>query len=101
MAISKKTHVLVKHQVKDYSIWKSTFDNFKDVRKAGGEKSYQIYHPDDNPNNLFLIFEWDNPVNARNFMDSPELKDRMEKAGVIEKPSVYFLEEADRGAFVN
>lgn len=35
--------------------------------------------------------------NARAFMENPDLKATMEKAGVIEKPQAYFLEEYERG----
>ena len=29
------------------------------MRKAGGQKSYQIFHLDDDPNSLVLLIEWD------------------------------------------
>lgn len=86
-------HLLIKHKVKDYPAWKKVFDGFIETRKAGGEKSYQILHPDNEPNNLFAIFEWDSLENARQFASSSELKNAMGNAGVIEQPEVYFLEE--------
>jgi hypothetical protein len=49
--------VLVRHKVKNYSNWKTVFDNFIDTRKSGGEKSWKIWHPDDDPNNLWMLFE--------------------------------------------
>lgn len=91
------SHVVVKHKVKDYSAWKSVFDNFKDVRKKGGEKSYQIYQPEDDPNNLILHFEWDTRDRAKSFMQSEELKSAMKNAGVTEAPEVYFTELAAEG----
>ncbi len=89
--------VFVRHKVNDYTAWKAAFDGFIDKRRAGGEKSYQILHPDDDPNNLLLLFAWDNLSNARAFMASPDLKEAMDKAGVLEPPETYFLEEYDRG----
>jgi hypothetical protein len=86
-------HLFIKHKVKDYPAWKKVFDGFIENRKAGGEKSYQILHPDNDPNNLLAIFEWDSLENARQFAGSSGLKNAMSNAGVIEQPEIYFLEE--------
>ena len=90
-------NLFIRHKVKDYTAWKATFDGFIETRRAGGEKSHQIFHPDDDPNNLLLLFEWDSLANARAFMTNPELKEAMGEAGVIEAPEAYFLEEYERG----
>ena len=90
-------HVIVRHKVQDYSTWKSAYDDFVDVRRAGGEKSYQIFHLDDNPNNVIALVEYDNLENARNFFASSELREAMGKAGVTEPPEIYFLEEYTKG----
>ena len=90
-------HVIVRHKVKDYQTWKTTFDNFADARKAAGEKSYQILHLDDNPNNVVGFMEFDSLENARRFFDSSEVKETMGNAGVIEQPDIYFLEEYIHG----
>ncbi len=90
-------YLFIRHKVKDYPAWKATFDGFIETRRASGEKSWQIFHPDDDPNNLLLLFEWDSLANARTFMTNPELKEAMGAAGVIEAPEVYFLERYDQG----
>jgi quinol monooxygenase YgiN len=91
------TNVLVKHKVKDYLSWKAVFDGFADFRKSSGEKSYRIMQPKEDPNDLTLLFEWDNLDNAQKFMKSPELKSAMQKAGVAEEPNIQFLNEVDEG----
>lgn len=35
--------------------------------------------------------------NARNYFGSPDLKNAMHQAGVIEEPEIHFLEEAASG----
>lgn len=91
-------NIFVRHKVKDYKTWKSEFDGFIESRRSGGEKSYQIFHPDDDPNNLLLLFKWDNADNGRKFFKSSALKKAMEKAGVMEEPEIYMLEEYEHGA---
>ena len=61
-------YLLIRHKTRDYATWKAAFDAFNETRRASGEKSYQIFHPDDDPNNLWLLFEWDNLENARAFI---------------------------------
>jgi quinol monooxygenase YgiN len=90
-------YLVARHRVKDYKAWKKGFDSARPIRRAGGEKSYQIFQVDNDKNNLLLFFEWDNLDNARKYLESPELQNAMEQAGVLEKPDVYFLEEVDRG----
>lgn len=90
-------YIVARHKVKDYKAWKKGFDSAVSFRKAGGEKSFQIFQVDKDKNNLMLLFKWDNLENARQYFESPELQNAMQQAGVLEKPDVYFLEELDRG----
>ena len=90
-------HLFVRHKVKDYPAWKKVFDGFIGTRRSGGEKNYQIFHPDNEANNVLALFEWDNIENAKKFAHSSELKEAMGNAGVVEQPEIYFLEEYAQG----
>jgi antibiotic biosynthesis monooxygenase (ABM) superfamily enzyme len=90
-------YMFVRHSVQDYEAWKSVFDSVADLRRRSGEKSYQILRQDGSDNSLIALFEWDNLDNARAYAASPELKAAMERAGVVGKPEILFLEEAARG----
>ena len=70
-------HVLIRHKVEDYTKWKAVFDAHKAMRKAGGEKTYHIFHAASDPNNLVLLFEWNSLDNARRFLESQELRQAM------------------------
>lgn len=89
--------VIVRHKVKDYKTWKPVFDKFVDARRAGGEKSYQIFHLDDQPNNILAIVDYDSLDNARKFFSSPKLKEEMGKGGVLEQPDIFYLKEYGSG----
>jgi heme-degrading monooxygenase HmoA len=86
--------MLIQHQVKDFAAWKKFFDSAKDFRTANGELSAQIYHDASDPNKVTVINKWDSLANAQKFAHSPELKEAMEKAGVVGVPVVTFLNEA-------
>jgi hypothetical protein len=86
-------NVLVHHEVSDYPSWKVKFDSALDFRHQHGERSCRVFHSAGNVNDLTLIFEWENLDQARTFMASDELKDRMAEAGVKGKPHIEFLTE--------
>ena len=90
-------HTFVRHKVKDYPSWKRGFDAFVENRAAAGERKWWISHVAGDPNNLVLWFEWDNAENARKFLESDQLKEAMKRAGVLEEPEIYILEEVARG----
>ena len=91
------TTVLIKHPIEDYAKWKNAFDGFIEFRKASGEQSFHVSRPVDNPNTLVILFEWDSAENAMAFLDSADLKNAMQKAGVLGPPEITIMETATRG----
>ncbi len=85
--------LLVQHKVKDYGDWKKGFDAAYDFRKSAGEVAVQIYQDESDPNMLTIFNTWDSLANAKKFAQSPELREVMEKLGVLGAPTVTFLNE--------
>ena len=48
-------HVLIIHEVHDYAAWKTIFDEAAVIRKAAGERSYQVLR-DAHDHNLIVHF---------------------------------------------
>ena len=86
-------HVLVRHNVEDYSKWISVFNEFSTFRSESGSKGGKVFQSADNPNEVFVLLEWDSLKNAQNFAQSDRLKEGMQEAGVVGKPEIYFIEE--------
>lgn len=86
-------YLLVHHEVADYPSWKTVFDSALDWRAKHGERSCRIFRAVQNPNELTLMFEWENAEMARAFVASDDLKTRMAKAGVKSTPRVEYLTE--------
>jgi quinol monooxygenase YgiN len=85
--------VLVHHKVVDYSSWRSVFDAALDFRHSGGECSCRIFRKTGNPNDLTLLFEWDDVDKAKHYMASDELRKKMQQAGVMGVPEIEYLAE--------
>ena len=86
-------YLLVHHEVADYPKWKAAFDSALDWRTKNGERNSRIFRGVQNPNELTLLFEWENFEKAHAFMSSDELKTRMASAGVKTTPRVEYLTE--------
>jgi heme-degrading monooxygenase HmoA len=90
-------YLLIRGSVKDYEAWKSVFVSANAMRTGYGQKSYQILREGDGSNDPIVLLQWDSLDNARRFAASSELKEVMQRAGVIGRPEMWFLEEAARG----
>lgn len=86
-------NVLVHHKIADYTKWRSIFDASIAFRQQWGEQSCRVFQNSQDPHDLTLLFEWEDAVKARQFMSSPELRAKMQQAGVVTPPEVEFLNE--------
>ena len=85
--------LLIRHKVKDYAKWKSVFDEDGAKRKEGGSKGGRLFRSEKDPNEVVVLFEWQDLGKAHKFTESEDLRQTMERAGVVGKPELYFLEE--------
>ncbi len=88
-------YMLVRHKVKDYDKWKPIYKEHGATRKASGSKEARLFRNADNPNEMIILFEWDDLAKARKFAQSEDLIKTMRKAGVSDKPDIYFLDEIE------
>lgn len=89
-------YLLIRHKVKEYSKWKSLFDEHGASRRTSGSKGGYLFRNANDPNELVIILEWDDLKKARQFVQSEDLRKTMERAGVVDKLDIYFLEEVER-----
>jgi len=90
--------LLVKHNVKEYTSWRKVYDEHKTFRTKSGMINEMVFRSTTSPTEIFLLFKWNNILNAKIFVQSEDLKKAMESAGVIGKPEVNFLEETEQTA---
>jgi len=87
-------HVLVRHKVADYIRWKKAFDSHLNARKRAGETECHVFHNVDDPHEITVLAGWQTVEEARRFMNSDELREKMQEAGVQGKPEIQYLEDA-------
>jgi hypothetical protein len=84
-------YVVVRHKVADFSKWKPVYDAHLPARQAAGGTELYLLRNIDDPNEVIVLFEIEDLQKAREFVASDDLRDRMQEAGVIDKPDTYFL----------
>ena len=88
--------ILVKHKVEDYSKWRKLYDGHKSSRIRSGMLSEKMFRGVNDPTEIYMLFKWDNIINAKIFYQSEDLKKTMENAGVMTMPETSFIEEAEQ-----
>jgi heme-degrading monooxygenase HmoA len=86
-------YLLVRHTVADYDKWEPFFDEHGTMRKASGSKGARVFRNRDNPNDLVILLEWDDLAKAQEFAQSDDLRQVMQRAGVVSQPEAVFLDE--------
>jgi heme-degrading monooxygenase HmoA len=84
-------HVLVRHKVCDFATWKPVYDAHLPARQKAGLKEVHLLRNTENPNEVILLFSAEDLDKAKAFAASDNLRQAMQKAGVSDKPDVYFL----------
>ena len=90
-------YILVRQDVENFNQWKAVFNQHEETREDAGSLGYQLLNSIDNPNEVFVLFEWDSLANAQQFTSSDELREAMQNAGVIGRPDVFFLNTIEEG----
>jgi quinol monooxygenase YgiN len=90
-------HVLIIHRVKDYPAWKQVFDAASVIRKAAGERSYQVLQYQNDPAHIVHFSAWTSLDAAKHFFESPQLVRIRVEAGV-ESPGFIYLELLEAGS---
>ncbi len=89
-------HVLIIHDVLDYTAWKKVFDDAADIRRQAGERSYQVLKYQCDSNRIVHFSVWTSIDDARTFFESAELVKIRAEAGV-KSPEFIYLELLEAG----
>src|SRR5258707_3712261 len=84
--------LIIRHKVSDYGKWRPAFDSHSAMQKAAGLSNPRVLRSADDKNEIVIIFDTTDTKKAKEFATSSDLKDVMTKAGVIDVPTMYFLE---------
>ena len=97
--------MIVRHKVRDYGQWRPVFDRHVEMQRAAGLTNPRVYHSaDSNKSEIVIVFDTEDTKKAKDFAASADLKEAMKQSGVLDTPTIYFLESIDcpwRAMFAN
>jgi heme-degrading monooxygenase HmoA len=88
-------YLIIRHKVEDYVKWKPVFDEHATARRQAGSKGIRVLRSAENPNEVLAISEWETLDQARAFAGDPGLRETMQRAGIADRPDLYFVNEVD------
>jgi hypothetical protein len=86
--------VVVQHKVKDFDIWLPFFEKHAEARRAAGCKSAKVYRGAEDPNAVTVIFEVADRNKWEELGKSGDLREILQKSGVIGTPTFMALNAA-------
>ena len=88
--------MIVRHKVRDHGQWRPIFDGNVEMQRAAGLINPRVYHSaDSNKSEIVVVFDTEDTKMAKDFAASADLKEAMTEAGVVDMPTIYFLESID------
>ena len=84
-------YLVMQNNVRDYDDWKPVFDAGETVRRRHGCTGHEIFRGDDDANELTIMLEFPSREAGEAFLADPELKERMDEAGVLSKPRTMWV----------
>ena len=86
-------YLLVRHWVRDFAQWKRGYDAHLPKRIEAGLTEKYLLRGAHDLNEVILLFEAQDVNRAKAFAESADLRDTMQKVGVVDKPDLYFLND--------
>lgn len=87
--------ILVKRNLKDYNSWKEMVSGNNELRKEKGSKGVSVYRSARDPNEVYLVFDWDDTKSYLDYFNLPDVQKVLEETGsteVVEVSETFNLE---------
>jgi quinol monooxygenase YgiN len=88
--------IIIKRKLKDYAAWKKVVSELDGSRKSHGSRGATVYRSAKDPNEVYLVFDWEDAKPYMNYLNLPEVKKALADTGtfeVIEVSEFFDLEE--------
>ena len=80
------------HTVKDFDVWKKSYDEHESMRVANGLTKLAVCRDMDSPNNVYVFLKMADVQKAKDFAANKDLKEAMQKGGVTSAPTFLYVD---------
>lgn len=95
------TYLLGRSTVADFEAWQSAFHDYDSFRTEHGQQGYQVFQSKEDPNDVVVIFEWEDDEDPRAFFRSEEMRERLADAGLRGQPELTVMELVEQKSTVD
>ena len=89
-------YVLMRRVLNDFDAWKQVVSTMDGLRAQYGSRGLTAYRSANNPNEVLLVFEWDDDKPYSAYLELPEVKSALAATGtaeITEVSEVFHLSE--------
>jgi quinol monooxygenase YgiN len=79
---------IIQVAVQDFDQWREVFDQALDFRRSMGCIGERVFQDLNDPHKLLIILDWESSEDAQAHAQSPELRQNMQRAGVMGAPTL-------------
>lgn len=76
--------IIVKRNLNDYDSWKKAVSTGNEMRRDKGSKGGTAYRNAKNPNEVYLVFDWDDQKSYLDYFNLPEVQKGLADSGTTE-----------------
>lgn len=76
--------IIVKRNLNDYDSWKNLVSTGNESRKEKGSKGMSVLRSAKNPNEIYLIVDWDDTKSYKDYFKLPEVQKALSETGTTE-----------------
>jgi hypothetical protein len=92
----------LRHRVEDFDSWKAVFDERLDARVKGKVTGHRLTRSAADPHEVEVVMEFASRADAeayRAYMDKPETREALARAGVEEHAPMWIGEQVDLATY--
>jgi hypothetical protein len=86
------TVLIIRHPVRDYAAWRPVYDAHEAVRTAAGLTNGRVFRSAEDPNDILILHDTADRRRAEEFGRSDDLREAMQRAGVVGQPEIRFAD---------
>lgn len=91
------TAMLLRLKVTDFATWMPAFTGEGAIRRAHGARQERVFRSAMDPNEVFVLLDWDDLERARLYADSDDARVATWQAVVTDSPDIWLLQDVRTG----
>lgn len=91
------TAMLIRLKVADFAAWLPAFAGEGAIRRAHGARQERVFRNALDPNEVFVLLDWDDLERARLYADSDDARVAPWQAAVSDSPEIWLLQDIRTG----